>query len=110
MKTIIEIMEDQDWEITISIDNETTPSKKSILIEGDTRSFKMLANILLNMAKVVKEQPHKNTTLQNNDKSKTKGYGVVIAPEENSQIIMPDLESLILECSPRKPKKKKGKK
>ena len=105
MKTILEIMEDQDWEIRISIDNDITPNKQSIAIEGDSRSFKMLANVLLNMAEVVKKQP-----LKKSQPTKKKSYGVVIAPEENSQLIMPEIESLILECSPRKPKNKRGRK
>ncbi len=103
MKTIIDIMEDQDWKISISIDSENTPGKKSVLIEGDTRSFKMLASILLDMAKVVKKQPLKKQSGKKDNQAKKKGYGVILAPEENSQMIMPELESLILECSPRKP-------
>lgn len=106
MKTILDIMEDQDWEISISIDSETVPGEKSILIEGDTRSFKMLAGILLDMAQVVKKQPQKKISPNKENQTKKKGYGVILAPEENSQIIMPELESLILECSPRKPMKK----
>ncbi|VAX39960.1 hypothetical protein MNBD_PLANCTO02-1910 [hydrothermal vent metagenome] len=92
MKTILEIIEEEDWEVTISVGENPPAKKQSLVIEGDSHSFKMLAGILLDMARVVEEMPPK----------KQRGYGVLLAPEETSQLIMPHSNSLTLECTPLK--------
>ena len=96
---ILKIIESNDWQISLSEEVSSKDGEKSIVIEGDAHSFRILANILIEMSRTVEAMPAGNK----------QGYGIMFAPEEISQLMLPDADNLILECTTKQNKRKKKK-